>query len=66
MVWVAIAVLTLIVLAAGCVQSGEKAATETSTGTQIEIPIGVLVDLSGPLTTYGRTLKLQLQLLQKI
>jgi branched-chain amino acid transport system substrate-binding protein len=52
-----IAVLTLVVLAAGCVQSGEKAATDTSTGTQTEIPIGVLVDLSGSLTTYGNDIK---------
>ncbi len=41
------------VLIAGCVQPGEKAPTKD----QIEVPLGVLVDLSGPLTTYGEDIK---------
>jgi branched-chain amino acid transport system substrate-binding protein len=46
-------VLLVIVFIAGCVESGEKA----STGNEVEIPVGVLVDLSGPLTTYGEDIK---------
>lgn len=43
----------ITVLISGCVQSGEKTATEHG----VEIPVGVLVDLSGPLTTYGADIK---------
>lgn len=43
------AVFVFIVLFAGCVQPEKKG--------EIEIPIGVLVDLSGPLTTYGEDIK---------
>jgi branched-chain amino acid transport system substrate-binding protein len=43
----------ITVFIAGCVQSGEKAVTES----KVEIPVGVLVDLSGPLTTYGNDIK---------
>jgi len=47
------AAVIITVLISGCVQSEEKTATET----EVEIPIGVLVDLSGPLTTYGNDIK---------
>lgn len=43
----------ITVFIAGCVQSEQKAVVET----EIEIPVGVLVDLSGPLTTYGNDIK---------
>lgn len=46
----------IIVLVSGCVQSGEKTATEAEVK-EVEIPVGVLVDLSGPLTTYGTDIK---------
>jgi branched-chain amino acid transport system substrate-binding protein len=48
-----VAAMIVTVLIAGCVESGEKAATEN----EVEIPVGVLVDLSGPLTTYGEDIK---------
>lgn len=52
--WLGFAVVIFtIVFVAGCVQSGEEAATRS----QVEVPIGVLVDLSGPLTTYGQDIK---------
>jgi branched-chain amino acid transport system substrate-binding protein len=41
------------VLIAGCVQPGEKAPKKA----EIEVPLGVLVDLSGPLTTHGEDIK---------
>lgn len=47
------AAVIITVFIAGCVQSGEKAVTES----KVEIPVGVLVDLSGPLTTYGNDIK---------
>lgn len=50
--WFAMVIFS-IMFVAGCVESGEKAATSS----QVEIPIGVLVDLSGPLTTYGQDIK---------
>jgi branched-chain amino acid transport system substrate-binding protein len=46
--------LIVVVFIAGCAESGEKKA---STGNEIEVPVGVLVDLSGPLTTYGGDIK---------
>ena len=48
-----IVLLMLTAFFAGCVQQEEKAPTKI----EIEIPIGVLVDLSGPLTTYGEDIK---------
>jgi len=48
------------VLIAGCVQPGEKAPKKA----EIEVPLGVLVDLSGPHMV--RTLKTRLQLQLKI
>lgn len=48
--------VTIIVLISGCVQSEEKTATEPK-GEVVEIPVGVMVDLSGPLTTYGYDIK---------
>lgn len=52
--WFGIATMLIAVLfITGCVESGGEA----STGDEVEIPVGVLVDLSGPLTTYGEDIK---------
>jgi branched-chain amino acid transport system substrate-binding protein len=45
-----VAVLMLTVFFAGCVQ-------EKAPRAEIEVPMGVLTDLSGPLTTYGEDIK---------
>ncbi len=46
-------VMIATILIAGCVQPGEKAPTKA----EIEVPLGVLIDLSGPLTTHGEDMK---------
>jgi len=48
----AILLVMLVALFAGCVQQ-EKVQSKA----EVEIPVGVLVDLSGPLTTYGEDIK---------
>jgi branched-chain amino acid transport system substrate-binding protein len=52
--WFRFAVVVIAtILIAGCVQPGEKAPTKA----EIEVPLGVLIDLSGPLTTHGEDMK---------
>lgn len=48
--------LLAAVLFAGCAQPAEEKPAEKAVK-EIEIPMGVLVDLSGPLTTYGEDIK---------
>ncbi|WP_410509347.1 ABC transporter substrate-binding protein [Methanosarcina hadiensis] len=50
------AAIIIIVFVSGCMQTGEKTAAEAEVK-EVEIPVGVLVDLSGPLTTYGWDIK---------
>jgi len=66
----AVLVVALVVLMAGCAAPEEKpAATPSETTTPSEakaevqkIPIGVLIDLSGPLVTYGQDIKNTLEI----
>ncbi|WP_457555137.1 ABC transporter substrate-binding protein [Candidatus Pyrohabitans sp.] len=47
------------VLFAGCAQPQEKPGeTAAPEAEKVELPLGVLVDLSGPLTTYGEDIKM--------
>ncbi|NOZ59178.1 MAG: ABC transporter substrate-binding protein [Euryarchaeota archaeon] len=48
------------VLFAGCAQPAEEKPKEAapSKPAEVEVPLGVLVDLSGPLTTYGEDIKM--------
>ncbi len=48
-----VAAVIATVFIAGCAQPGEKAPTKA----EIEVPIGVLADLSGPLATHGNDIK---------